>query len=56
MTDVGFDREHAMFGNPVVYNSETGQGQRTSDLFRMRIQVALLKTLFLIGLAYASAT
>lgn len=51
MTDVGFnwylnkfvkiyfDWEHAMFGNPVVYNIRTGSRQLTSDLFWLRFQV-----------------
>jgi phosphate-selective porin OprO/OprP len=51
MTDVGFnwylnkfvkvyaDWEHAMFGNPVVYNTRTGGRQLTSDLFWLRFQV-----------------
>jgi phosphate-selective porin OprO and OprP len=50
MTDVGFnwylnkfvkisfDWEHAMFGNPVVFNTQTGRKQLTSDLFWMRFQ------------------
>mgnify|MGYP001209322649 CR=1 FL=1 len=51
MTDVGFnwylnkfvkvyfDWEHAMFGSPVLYNTQTGARQLTSDLFWLRFQV-----------------
>jgi phosphate-selective porin OprO/OprP len=51
MTDVGFnwylnkfvkiyfDWEHAMFGNPVVFNTMTMRKQLTSDLFWLRFQV-----------------
>jgi phosphate-selective porin OprO/OprP len=51
MTDVGFnwylnkfvkiyfDWEHAMFGNPVLFNTMTGGRQSTSDLFWLRFQV-----------------
>ncbi|WP_406693676.1 porin [Singulisphaera sp. Ch08] len=51
MTDVGFnwylnkfvkiyfDWEHAMFGDPVVYNTKTRRKQLTSDLFWLRFQV-----------------
>jgi phosphate-selective porin OprO/OprP len=36
---IDFNWEHAMFGNPVLYNTTTGQKQLTSDLFRVRFQV-----------------
>src|SRR5260370_2272620 len=51
MTDVGFnwylnkfvkisfDWEHAMFGNPVVFNTMTGRKQVNSDMFWMRFQI-----------------
>lgn len=34
-----FDWEHAVFGDPVLYNESTGARQLTSDLFWLRFQV-----------------
>ena len=34
-----FDWEHAMFGSPVLYNTQTRARQLTSDLFWLRFQV-----------------
>ncbi|HMF38661.1 MAG TPA: porin, partial [Isosphaeraceae bacterium] len=33
-----FDWEHAIFGNPVVYNTNTGRKSFNSDLFWFRFQ------------------
>ena len=33
-----FDWEHAIFGNPVVYNTNTGRSHLNSDLYWLRFQ------------------
>ena len=33
-----FDWEHAIFGNPVVYNTNTGRKSSISDLYWLRFQ------------------
>jgi phosphate-selective porin OprO/OprP len=38
-TKIYFDWEHAMFATPVLYNTQTGARQSTSDLFWIRLQI-----------------